>query len=144
MRSAIPRVVLVTLLAMAGLTVASSPARAQSPAAAPPAPITQVLTLLLPKPGVDRAQVMKVMPDEVRETVKMHLAGKIQQWYGRSDARGVVFVLNATSVEEAKALMMSLPLGKNGFADFEFIALTPLSPLRLLLDPADTLPAARD
>jgi hypothetical protein len=116
------------------LAVPASFASAQPPAA-PPAPITQVLTLLTVKPGIDRAQIVKVMPDEVRDTVKMHLAGKIQQWYGNADGRGVVFILNATSIDEAKALMNSLPLGRNQLADFQFIGLTPLTPLRIIVDP---------
>lgn len=122
------------------LAATASFATAQSPAAPPPAPITQVLTLLTVKPGIDRAQISKVLPEEVRETVKMHLAGKIQQWYGNADGRGVVFVLNATSIDEAKALMNSLPLGKNQLADFQFIGLTPLTPLRMLVD-APSAPA---
>jgi|SRR6476646_10167473 hypothetical protein len=121
----------------AALVAAPSPAPAQPPAgapAAPPAPVTQVLTVLTVKPNVDRALLMKTLPEEVRETVRMHLAGRIQQWYGNADGRGVVFVLNATSIEEAKALMNSLPFGKNQLADFQFIGLTPLTPLRLLVD----------
>lgn len=127
------RLVIAPASAAVLLAATASFASAQSPAA-PPVPITQVLTLLTVKSGIDRAQIQKVLPDEVRETVKMHLAGKIQQWYGNSDGRGVVFILNATSIDEAKALMNSLPLGKNQLADFQFIGLTPLTPLRMLVD----------
>jgi hypothetical protein len=125
----------------AALFAAPSPASAQTPAGTPGAPaalVTQVLTVLTVKPNVDRPLLMKTMPEEVRETVRMHLAGKIQQWYGNADGRGVVFVLNATSIDEAKALMNSLPLGKNQLADFQFIGLTPLTPLRLLVDGSPT------
>jgi len=100
-----------------------------------PAPTTQVLTMLTIKPGVDRAQIMRVMPDEVRETVKLYLDGKIQQWYSRSDGRGVVFMLNAGSVADAEAITDGLPLSKADLATFEFVALTPLTPLRMLLNP---------
>jgi ABC-type tungstate transport system permease subunit len=107
---------------------------AQTPSAAP---VTGVLTTLTVKSDIDRAQVAKVMPSEVRETMKMYLDGKISQWYARSDGKGVVFILNCASVAEAKALTDTLPLSKNNFATFEFIALTPLTPLRMLLsDPA--------
>ena len=43
------------------------------------------------------------MPDEVRATLKLYLDGKIQQWYSRSDGRGVIFILNCTTAAEAKA-----------------------------------------
>ncbi len=104
-------------------------------------PTTAVLTRLTVKPDVDRTQLMKVMPQEVRDTVKLYLDGKIQQWYSLIDGRGVVFVLNCSTVAEAKALMEGLPLGKAKLADFEFTALGPLGPLRLLLtDPPKVNP----
>jgi len=87
------------------------------------------------KADVDRARIMKVMPDEVRDTVKLYLDGKIQQWYSRADGMGVVFILNCTTLEEAKTLMGSLPLAKNNLVNLEFTALGPLKPLRLLLAP---------
>src|SRR6266699_2337777 len=98
-----------------------------------PLPTTQVLATLTVKADAARPQLMTVMPAEVRDTVKLYLDGKIQQWYSKSDGRGVVFVLNCTSVAEAKALNDQLPLVKGGFATFEFTALAPLSPLRMLL-----------
>jgi hypothetical protein len=59
------------------------------PAAAPP-PITAVLATLTVKPGVDRTALLNTMPQEVSDTVKLYLDGKIQQWFGRGDGRGVV------------------------------------------------------
>jgi hypothetical protein len=116
----------------AALVCLATAAFAQPPAAPP---TTQVLTALTVKADVDRAQIMKVMPEEVRATVKMYLDGKIQQWYSRSDGRGVVFILNATSVADAKALTDQLPLSKASLATFEYTALSPLGPLRMLIQP---------
>jgi hypothetical protein len=76
---------------------------------------------------------MNVMKDEIRATVKLYLDGKIQQWYSRSDGRGVVLVLNCSTVPEAKALMDALPLSKANLANLEFTAIGPLMPLRMLL-----------
>ena len=105
-------------------------------AQAPPAPpTTAVLVNLTVKPDIDRSQITKVMPDEVRETVKVYLDGKIQQWYARGDGRGVIFILNATTVADAKAVMESLPLSKAGFVNLEYTALGPLTPLRALIAP---------
>jgi len=109
----------------------ASAASAQTPQ--PHAPTTNVLAMLIVKSDVSRADVVKVLPDEVRATVRLHLDGKIQQWYGRDDNRGVVFILNCTSVDEAKKITAELPFEKTGIATFEYIALTPLSPLRVLL-----------
>ena len=121
-------------LATALVVLTASPLFAQAPA---PGPTTGVLTTLTIKPGAERPQLMKVMPDEVRDTVKLYLDGKIQQWWARGDGKGVVFVLNSATVADAKALTDTLPLSKAGLATFEYMALTPLTPLRMLLtDPA--------
>jgi hypothetical protein len=105
---------------------------AEQPAAAP-MPVTSVMATLTVKPGVDRAALAPVMPQEVRDTVQLYLDGKIQQWFARGDGRGVVFLLNAKSLEEAKAITDTLPLVKANLATFEFMALGPLTPLRYLM-----------
>ena len=121
------------LLPLAFATVLAPMARGQS---TPPQPkITGVLTILSPKPGATPEQIMKIMPEEIRATVPLYLDGKIQQWYSRSDGRGVIFILNATSVADAKALTDQLPLSKASLATFEYTALSPLGPLRLLMQP---------
>ena len=118
----------------AALVAATAPLFAQQPVAAP---TTAVMIRLTVKPDVDRPQLMKVMPDEIRATVRLYLDGKIQQWYSLSDGKGVVFIMNCASVAEAKALMDGLPLSKANMANLEFTGLAPLTPLRLLLgDPA--------
>jgi hypothetical protein len=117
---------------LVGSLLAGGSARvaAQAPGAAP---TTAVLASLTIKGEADRSQVMKTMPDEVRETVKLYLDGKIQQWYARSDGRGVLFIMNCSTVGEAKALMDELPLSKANLANLEYTALGPLMPLRALL-----------
>ena len=121
-------------VAVVAFTVAIPAASfAQAP---PSAPTTAVLVNLTIKADADRAAVTKTLPEEVRATVKLHLDGKITQWYGRSDGRGVVFILNATSIADAKAAMETLPLAKANLAQFDYTALGPLTPLRLLLAPA--------
>ena len=122
------------LIAASLATFLPALATAQGPAA-PPLPTTVVMVNLTVKPDVDRALLMKTMPGEIRDTVQAYLDGKIQQWFGRSDGRGVMFLVNASSVAEAKAVMDSLPLAKEGLANFEFTPLGPLGPMRLLLAP---------
>jgi hypothetical protein len=125
-------------LALTALLGIAAPLAAQTP---PPAPTTAVLTSLTIKPDADRAKIPGVMPQEIRDTVRLYLDGKIQQWFGRADGRGVMFILNVATVAEAKAMMDALPLAKAGLATFEYTALTPLTPLRLLL--ADPAPAPK-
>ena len=68
---------------LAYATVLAPMAQGQS---TPPQPkITGVLTIVSPKPGVTPEQVMKIMPAEIRATVRLYLDGKIQQWFTRGD-----------------------------------------------------------
>jgi hypothetical protein len=77
-----------------------------------------------------------IMPNEVRDTVKLYLAGKIDQWYVRTDQTGAVFMMNVPNVGEAQRLLEALPLGKANLMKFDLIELGPLSPLNSLLKSA--------
>ena len=94
---------------------------------------TGVFALLKVKPGVTREQVMAFMPAEIRATVQLYLDGKIREWYAREDGKGAVFLLNARDVAEAGAIMEPLPLAKENMLDHEYIPVSPLMPLRLLM-----------
>jgi hypothetical protein len=99
----------------------------------PPQPkTTAVLVLLTVKQGVTREQLMKVMPAEIKATVELYLNGKISQWFSRGDGKGVVFLLDAKDVAEARTLMEGLPLHKQDLMDHEYIPVGPLMPLQLL------------
>jgi hypothetical protein len=80
-------------------------------------------------------QLKSILPGEMSETGWLYLDGKIDQWYVRQDQSGVVFILNATTVEEAKQWLSVLPLAKANLMTFEFIPLGPLQPLGTLLQP---------
>ena len=92
-----------------------------------------VFALLKAKPGVTREQIMAIMPAEIRATVQLYLDGKIREWYAREDGRGGIFLLNADDVAEAESIMESLPLAKENLLDHEYIPVSPLMPLRLLM-----------
>lgn len=99
---------------------------------------TGVFVILTAKQGVTREQIINVMPDELRATVKLYLGGKIREWYSRGDGRGTVFLLDAKDVAEAHAVMDALPLAKEGLVDHEYIPVGPLMPLRALIaQPSD-------
>src|SRR6202011_2557882 len=93
---------------------------------------TAVLVIETPKPGVTPQQIMAVIPEEIRATVKLYLDGKIRQWYSRGDGKGVIFLVDAKTEDEARALMETLPLAKAHLMDHEYIPVGPLMPLRAL------------
>ena len=45
-----------------------------------------------------------IMPSEVRETVRLYLGGKIDQWHFRPDGSGVVFIMNLKDLAVKDAL----------------------------------------
>jgi hypothetical protein len=94
---------------------------------------TEVLVIQTVKQGVTPQQVRAVMPDEIRATVKLYFDGKIRQWYSRGDGRGVVFLVDAKTEEEARALMETLPLAKEQLMDHVYLPVGPLMPLRALM-----------
>jgi hypothetical protein len=97
---------------------------------------TEVLVIQTAKQGVTPQQIMAVMPPEIRATVKLYFDGKIRQWYSRGDGKGVIFLVEAKTVDEARALMETLPLAKEDLMDHEYIPVGPLMPLRALMGPA--------
>jgi peptidyl-tRNA hydrolase len=96
---------------------------------------TEVLVIETAKEGVTFAQVFAVMPREARATVKLYLDGKIREWYSRGDGKGVVFLVDAKSVDEAREIIESLPLTKEQLVDSQYIPVGPLVPLRVLVGP---------
>jgi hypothetical protein len=94
---------------------------------------TEVLVIQTPKQGVTFQQVMAVIPAEVRATVNLYLDGKIRQWYSRGDGKGVVFLVDAKTEDEAREIMETLPLAKEHLMDTEYIPVGPLMALKVLM-----------
>jgi len=103
------------------------------PSGVPSPKTTEVMVILTARPGIGPEQIMKVMPAEIRATVKLYLDGKIRQWYSRGDGRGVVLFLDVNTIEEAQAIMDSLPLSKESLLDHNYIPVGPLLPLAILV-----------
>jgi hypothetical protein len=100
MKFMIPFLMAAAVLPAAAL--AQSQAGAQSPSGAQTQPAggsgvpsiaipktTEVIVIETPKQGVTPQQVMAVIPEEIKATVKLYLDGKIRQWYSRGDGKGL-------------------------------------------------------
>jgi hypothetical protein len=74
-----------------------------------------------------------ILPKEVPATLKLYLDGVIEQMWFKLDAPGVVFLVNAESVDAAKTHVHGLPMGQAGLMDFDFIPIAPLAPLGMLI-----------
>lgn len=112
-------------------------ALAQSASPAPSADPQPIATRVLAVGSLTAKATSTVLPAvlerEVPATLRLYLAGSIDDWYARTDQAGVVFILNVTTVAQAKALLDPLPLGQAGMMTFEYTPLGPLRPLGMLL-----------
>jgi hypothetical protein len=73
------------------------------------------------------------MPAEIRATVKLYLEGTIRQWYSKGDGKGVILLIDAKTVDEAHAVVDTMPLSKQNLVDHEYIPVGPLVPLAALI-----------
>src|SRR5437667_335817 len=123
---------LLAMLPLASVAQSQSGAASGLPSIAMPK-TTEVLVIQTPKQGVTFAQVMDVIPAEIRATVKLYLDGKIREWYSRGDGKGAIFLIDATTEDEARAMMETLPLAKEQLMDHQYIPVGPLMPLMALI-----------
>src|SRR5215469_3606757 len=92
---------LMSVLPVASAAQAQSGATSGVPSVAIP-PTTDVFVIETPRQGVTPQQIMAVIPEEIQATVKLYLEGKIRQWYSRGDGKGVVFLVDAKTEDEAR------------------------------------------
>jgi hypothetical protein len=110
-----------------------SPLETNSVTSVSSVPTTKLLAIGSLTPKANAAVLKPILPSEVRETVQLYLAGKLDQWFVKQDQTGVVFILNVTNPKEAGELLEKLPLGRAGLMEFQLIPLGPLAPLGVLL-----------
>jgi hypothetical protein len=122
---------LVTVLA--AISPTASFAQSAPPSSSLDVPTTKLLAIgtFTAKGSPERWKPL--LPAEVRDTVRLYLAGKIDQWYLKQDQSGVVFMMNVTDPKEALELLGRFPFGQAGLMEFQIIPLGPIGPLRVLL-----------
>jgi hypothetical protein len=127
------------VIVLIGMLASASTMHSQMPSSSLPSiaipPTTAVLVIESPREGVTYQQVMAVIPLEIRATVKLYLDGRIREWYSRGDGKGVIFLVDAKSVDDARKLMETLPFAQQKLMDAEYIPVGPLMPLRALMSP---------
>jgi hypothetical protein len=129
-----PMLFLMAMLPVVPVAQSQSGAASGVPTVAIPK-TTEVLVIQTARQGVTAQQIMAVIPAEIRATVKLYLDGKIRQWYSHGDGKGVIFLVDAKTEDEARAIMETLPLAKEQLMDHQYIPVGPLMPLRALIGP---------
>jgi hypothetical protein len=92
----------------------------------------KVMAIASAKSALTSEQLKQYMPDEVSATLKHYLEGKIEQFWFREKA-GPIFLMNAESVEQAKAILDELPLVAANLMAYELMPVGPLVPLGRLI-----------
>ena len=92
----------------------------------------KVFALATAKPTLTPDKLQQYMPAEVRTTLQHYLDGTVEQFWFR-EKLGPIFLMNVESVEQANASLAELPLVANDLMTYEVFPVTPLSPLRLLI-----------
>ena len=95
--------------------------------------VTGVFVIETAKQGINPKQIMTLIPEEIRAATKLDLDGKIREWYSRGDGKGIVFLLDAKTEDEARAIMETLPFAKEHLMDSQYIPVGPLVPLKALI-----------
>jgi hypothetical protein len=78
-------------------------------------------------------QKQKYIPTEVPATLQLYLDGKIEQFWFRQDAPGVVFLLSAETIDAAAKIIGALPLTEDKLIKYDYMVLGPLAPLGSLI-----------
>lgn len=126
------RILLVLLACWSNLAQADNNQPAPPPQAIAPQMVLAMDRIL---PGATEDKVKALLPDEARAVLNLYLTGQVRQWYFRQDRPGVVFLLEAQSVESARAMVDALPLSKAGLLAYDLIPIGPYIPLATLLNP---------
>jgi hypothetical protein len=72
------------------------------------------------------------MPAEVPHTLQLYLDGVVEQFWFR-EQKGPIFLMNVESVEQAQAVLNTLPLVKANLMTYELMPVGPLAPLGRLI-----------
>src|ERR1700752_498774 len=66
---------------------------------------TEVLVIQTPRKGVTAPQIMDVIPADIRATGNPYPDGKTREWYSCAEGKGFIFLADAKTEDEARAIM---------------------------------------
>jgi hypothetical protein len=92
----------------------------------------KVFAIASARSALTQDKLQQHLPNEVPATLKLYLDGKVEQFWFREKS-GPIFLMNVESIEQAKATLDALPLVAENLMTYEFMPVTPLRPLGLLI-----------
>ena len=93
----------------------------------------KLLALEIDKPEVpDSAFTPELLRKEAAKAWELYQAGTLREMYFRADRDAAVLVLESANLDEAQAVISSLPLVQQKLIEFEIIPLVPYPGFRRL------------
>jgi hypothetical protein len=93
----------------------------------------KILAIAKVDPQTTPEKIQPHLEAEVKQAWKLYKDGNVREMYNCMDRRmGVVFVLECSSVEEARKSLDDLPFVREKFIDFEMIPIGPFSYFEML------------
>jgi muconolactone delta-isomerase len=68
---------------------------------------------------------VRLLEDEAMHAWELQQSGQIRELYFRSDKSSAVLILECDSADQAKEILSTLPLVRNGIIEFDVIPLVP-------------------
>ena len=87
----------------------------------------KILAIAKIDPRTTPAKLQPYLEEEVRVAWKLYKAGTVREMYDRPDRLGVVFVLECSSVDEARRSLEELPFVREQLIAFEYIRIEPFA-----------------
>jgi muconolactone delta-isomerase len=87
----------------------------------------KILTIEKEIAGVTREQFRPFLKAEAARVWELYRSGVIREMYFDEERHRAVLMLECTDVKEAKEVLATLPLVKEGLIDFDVIPLVPYS-----------------
>ncbi|MFC2084282.1 muconolactone Delta-isomerase family protein [Bacteroidota bacterium] len=85
----------------------------------------KILALEIEVKDTNNKEFRKYLNEEAEKVYELYESGIIREVYFRGDQTTAVLLLECKDIEEAKSVISSLPLVKNGLITFEVIPLIP-------------------
>jgi muconolactone delta-isomerase len=84
----------------------------------------KILALEKDLPGVSESRfTSEILKEEAARAWQLHQSGAIRELYFRADRDAAILILECTSVDEARAVLSTLPLVRDKLIDFDVIPL---------------------
>lgn len=85
----------------------------------------KILALEQELPGVEVEQYRPHLKAEAARVWELYQAGVLREIYFRQDRTTAVLVMECAGMEEARTVLATMPLVREGLVDFEIIPLSP-------------------